>query len=187
MAKILYFDVETTGLDPKKQDIIQIAYLIEIDGEIKEEGNYELQPLDYSTIQDKALEISHRTIEDLKTYAQPKEIYRKLVRTFDKYVDKFNKKDKFIPCGYNVNFDLQFLREFWFKNNNKYFGAYFDYHVYDPITTLYLMSHKGLINVPDYHLETICKYFEIPLKAHDVLSDIKATREVIKKVLERIK
>lgn len=186
MAKVFYFDVETTGLDAKKQDIIQLAYLIEIDDKVIEEGNYELQPFNYATIEPKALEISKRTVEDLKTYSQPKEIYFKLIKTLDKYVDKYNKKDKFIPAGYNVNFDLQFLREFWFKNNNKYFGAYFDYHILDPITTLYLLAYKGLIKVKDYHLKTICEYFKIPIEAHDALSDIKATREVIRKVMEHI-
>jgi len=186
MAKVFYFDVETTGLDPKKQDIIQVAYLIEINGEVKEEGNLELQPFDYASINPKALEISHRTVEDLKTYPQPKEIYLKLGKTFAKYVDKYNKKDKFTPAGYRVEFDLGFLREFWFKNGDKYFGSYFDYHILDPITTLYLLRHKKIIELPDYHLATVCKYFGIPLQAHDALSDIKATREVIQKVLGHI-
>lgn len=187
MSKVFFFDTETTGLDPIKNDIIQIAYIIEIDGKVVEEGNMELQPFDYTTIDPKVIEMSFRTVANLKQYQPPKDAYLKLGKVLAKYVDKFDKKDKFIPAGYHVQFDLQFLREFWFKNNDKYFGSYFDYHILDPITSLYLMAHKNLIKVPDFHLETICTYFKIPINAHDAFSDIKATREVIKKVLEHIK
>ena len=34
--KVFWFDVETTGLDSKIHDIIQLACIIEINGEIKE-------------------------------------------------------------------------------------------------------------------------------------------------------
>jgi DNA polymerase III epsilon subunit-like protein len=187
MNKIFYFDVETTGLDAKKNDIIQLAYIIEIDDKIMEDGNIEMQPFNYATVETKALEVSHRTVEMIKAYQEPRLAYKQLSKTFDKYIDKYNKKDKFIPAGYNVNFDLQFLREFWFKNNDKYFGSYFDYHVFDPITTLILMRYKNLIQVDDFHLATICKHFNIEIQAHDALSDIRATRLVIKKVLENIK
>ena len=45
MNKIFYFDTETTGLDPKRHDIIQLAYIVEINGEVKEEGEFKLQPI----------------------------------------------------------------------------------------------------------------------------------------------
>ena len=37
--RILYVDVETTGLVPGKNDIVQISGLIEINKEVKEEFN----------------------------------------------------------------------------------------------------------------------------------------------------
>ena len=44
MKKLLYFDTETTGLDPVRNGIIQIAGIIVIDGEVKEEFNIKMQP-----------------------------------------------------------------------------------------------------------------------------------------------
>ena len=111
MSKIFYFDTETTGLNPKRHDIIQLAYIVEIDGEVKEEGQFKLQPMNYDTIDRGALEVNKITIEQLKTYQQPKLVHGQIVNLLDKYVDKYNKLDKFIPTGYNVQFDMDmFIR-----------------------------------------------------------------------------
>lgn len=187
MKKIFYFDVETTGLNSSTHDIIQLAYIIEIDNEVKEEGNLFVQPFNYETINAEALKINSLTIAQLKTFQSPKEAYKKIYTILTKYVDKYDKKDKFSPAGYNVNFDIRFLKEFFIKNNDKYYGSLFDYHILDPITVLYFLEYKNLINLENYKLETVCKYFNIPLNAHDALSDIKAIKEVIKKLLTYLK
>ena len=46
VKKALYFDVETTGLNPYKNDIIQFACLVEINGEVKEEFETKVAPHD---------------------------------------------------------------------------------------------------------------------------------------------
>lgn len=185
--KVLWFDVETSGLNPRKQDIIQLAYLVDIDGEIKEEGSFKCQPFDYSTIDAKALEISKTTVNDLKNYITPKQAYNGLLQIIDKYVDRYDKEDKFSPAGYNVKFDVDFLREFFSKNGDKYYGAMFDYHLLSVDTLLYLFDYKGLIELENYKLVTVAKHFGIELNAHDALSDIKATRQVFYKLLEYFK
>jgi DNA polymerase-3 subunit epsilon len=186
MKKVFFFDTETTGLDCKKQDIIQLAYMIEIDGEIKEEGSLYTQPFNYDTIQQEALNTNKLTVEQLKAFPSPSVTFMQLKRVLNKYIDKFNKLDKFSPAGYNVNFDVGFLREFFFKNKDKYYGSYFDYHLLDPIPVLHLLEYKGLIKLPNYKLVTVCEYFNINIDAHEALSDIKATRQVIQKLLTYI-
>ena len=56
--KKLYFDCETTGLDPIKNDIIQIAGVIEIDGHNMVDFNFKSKPFNWDAIETKALEIS---------------------------------------------------------------------------------------------------------------------------------
>ncbi len=185
--KVFYLDAETTGLDPKKNDIIQLAYLIEIDGEVKEEGDIYCQPFDYNTVNAKALEVNQLSTAKIKEFPTPQEAYGKLIKILDKYVDKYDKKDKFSPAGYNAGFDTNFLKQFFFKNNNKYYGAYFDYHILDPSVLLFILEYRGLLKLENYKLETVCKHFGIELKAHNAMSDIKATREVFYKLLEYLK
>jgi len=185
--KIFWVDTETTGLNRVRNDILQLAYIVEINGEIKEKGELFCQPFDYSAIDNKALDVNNLTMAKIKEFPTPQETYKKLTQVLNKYVDKFNRNDKFSPAGYNVEFDAGFLREFFVKNGNKYYGAYFDYHLLNVDSLLYLFDYKGLIKLENYRLVTVAKHFGIKLDAHNALSDIEATRQVFLKLLQYFK
>ena len=187
LNKLVWIDIESTGLDPKRNDIIQLGFIIEIDNKIVHKEKFNLQPFDYSTIEPKALETNHLTIEQIKTFEQPQVIYKKLVNILGTYVNKYDRNDKFIPCGYNVNFDIGFLREFFLKNGDKYFGSWFDYHYLDGMALVFLMRYLGKLKLENYRLETSAKHYGIKINAHDALSDIEATRELILEIAKEIK
>ena len=180
--KVFWFDVETTGLNPVDHDIVQLALLIEIDDEIVESKNMLMQPFDYSTIDLEALNKQGRTVEEIKTYPNPKKVYPELISVLEKYVDRYDKTDKFHNGGYNSKFDMDFLKQYFIKNGDIYFGSWFNYRSIDPLPLLHLLDGIGHISLPDYKLETVCKHYKIPLKAHDALSDITATRELTKHI-----
>ena len=185
--KILFFDVETTGLDAKKQDIIQIAGIVEIDGEVKEEFNFTCQPFSYENISKEALEVHGMDIEQLKTFQTPQEMYKKLTKIFDKYINRYNKLDKFIPAGQNVNFDIGFLIEFFKKNGNPYCMAYIDYHKLDLMALTMALHLNGKEQFENFRLETVANKWGIEFSAHDAMSDIRATRQAILKFGEYLK
>lgn len=178
MKKACYIDVETTGLSAYKNDIIQIACLIEINGEVVEEYTSLIKPFNFDAINDQALEVSGTNREDLKNYPEPKIVHNKLCDILGKYVNKFERSDKFTPVGYNVNFDCDFLYQFFKKNEDRYYGSWFNWKLVDPLAILYAMDYKRKIALPNYKLTTVCQHFGIPLKAHDALEDIRATREL---------
>ncbi len=187
MKKILYFDTETTGVDPVKNDIIQIAGIIEVDGEVKEEFNLKAKPFDFTTIQDRALEVNNVTREELEEYPDPRQAYVKLLGIFTSHIDKFDREDKFFPAGQNIRFDLDFLSNFFRKNYDKYFGSWQNWKMIDSLYITNMLASLGLLNLPNHKLETVCEHFEIKIeKAHDALSDIRATRELIMMYRERI-
>ncbi len=182
---MFWFDVETTGLNPIKQDIIQLAFLIEINGKVIESQNLLMQPFDYNTIEQEALEVQDRTIDEIKTYPAPKDAYLKLIAILEKYVDRYDRTDKFHHAGYNTRFDMDFLRQFFIKNGDSYFGSWFNYRGIDPLPLLHLLDGIGTVSLADYKLETVCKHFDIPLNAHDALSDISATRDLTKLICSK--
>jgi len=180
--KVFWFDVETTGLDPEQQDIIQLAFMIEIDDKIVEQHDMLMQPFNYNTISQEALDVHGRTIEEIKTYPDPHKTYTDLISILEKYVDRYNKEDKFNHACYNSRFDLEFLKQFFIKNKDQYFGSWFNYKAIDPLSLLHILDGIGKISLTNYKLETVCKHFNIPLDAHDALSDITATRDLTKHI-----
>ena len=187
MKKIFWVDTETSGLDSQKQDILQLAYLIEINGKIEAEGNLFIQPFDYTTVDKAALEVNKLTLDQIRKFTPPQMAYKDLTKVLTKYVNKYDKNDKFSPAGYNVNFDVGFMQSFFKKNNDKYFGSLFNYHLIDPITFLYILDSCGKLKLPNYKLETVATHFKIKLSAHDALSDIYATRSIYYKLMEYLK
>lgn len=184
--KIIYFDVETTGFDPKINDITQLAGIIEVDGEIMADFNFHVRPHSFENISLQALETTGKSIEDLKANEDPHKVHKQFVGLLSRYVSKFDKNDKFVPAGYNVHFDLQFLREFFLKCGDAYFGSFFNYKYIDPLPLLFMMESCGKIKLDNYKLSTVCTHYKILINAHDALSDIKATRDLCTVIREKI-
>jgi DNA polymerase III epsilon subunit-like protein len=184
--KLLYFDTETTGLHPAQNDILTIGGVIEIDGHVKEEFYLEMQPFNYDTISPEALKVNKLTVDQIRKFMSPNMAYRTLVSKFDRFIDKYNRADKFVCVGQNVGFDIGFLTQFFLKNGNKYCGSYIDYHYLDTMVLLNTLRYKNILKLENCKLETACKYFDIPIEAHNALSDIKATRSLFKKLIQYI-
>ena len=176
---ILYFDVETTGLSAYDNSIIQIAGIIKVDGQEVDRFNFKMQPYRYDNISEQAIATHGISIDQMKQFDLPEVAFKRLVGIFDKHVDKFNKKDKFVVAGYNVNFDVKFLRQFFIKNGNDYLFSYLGLQK-DPYPVINYLRTLGQINPDNAKLTSMCEYWEIPLdNAHDALGDIEATVKVI--------
>lgn len=181
MSKILYFDVETTGLDPVRHDIIQLAGIIVADG-AEEEFEFKIQAVHPENASQEALDVHHYTLEDIAQFTPAREAYNQFTALLSKYVNKFDKNDKFTPAGYNVRFDIDFLNNFFKKNDDQYYGSFFNWKPADPLPILHFLDYCGKIKLPNYKLTTVCEHYGIEIQAHDALSDIRATREVIKRI-----
>lgn len=175
--KILYLDTETTGLDPEKNDIIQIAGIVEIDGEVKEKFNIFCQPYSYENISEEALVVHGKSITEMKEWQNPERALGQFVEILDKYIDKYAVSDKFFVAGQNVSFDVDFLYSWAKKGGNKYIGSYIWRNVIDLKTFTSASVAWGICNFKSLKLKEVCDRFGIELKnAHNAMADIEATR-----------
>ena len=109
--KLLFFDLETTGTNPARHGIHQISGIVEIDGVEQERFDFKVRPNPKAEILDEALAVGGVTREEIDAYPLMEEVYGKLVALLARYVNKYNKTDKFFLVGYNnASFDNQFLR-----------------------------------------------------------------------------
>jgi DNA polymerase III subunit epsilon len=95
-----------------------------------------------------------------------------------KYVNKYDKQDKFVLGGYNVGFDMDMMRVSFEKAGDNYFGSWFFWPVIDVRVMVAEQILEIGLRLPNYKLETVCEYFNIPIDAHNALSDIRATRQL---------
>ena len=186
MNKIIFIDTETGGVNPEKSALIQLSGIIRIDKKDVEKFNFYIKPFENSEVNEKALEVQGRTLEELKTdkYVEEKEVYKQFVNLLDKYIDKYDRTDKFVVAGYNVRFDVDILKAFFQRHGNNFLFSYLDSSMLDPLYSIRLLQIAEVLPVLENNkLETWCKHFGIELKAHDSLEDIEATKKLIGKLI----
>ena len=190
MNKIIFIDTETGGVNPEKSALIQLSGIIRIDKKDVEKFNFYIKPFENSEVTEKALEVQGRTLEELKTdkYVEEKEVYKQFINILDKYIDKYDRTDKFIVAGYNVRFDVDILKAFFQRHGNNFLFSYLDSSMLDPLYSIRLLQIAEVLPVLENNkLETWCKHFGIELKAHDSLEDIEATKKLIGKLISLIR
>ena len=180
--EISIFDLETTGTNPGKHGIHQISGQIVIDGVVKESFDFHVQPNPKALIEEEALKVGGVTREQILAYPPMQQVYQEFVAMLGKYVDKFNKKDKFFLVGYNnAAFDNQFLRGFFLQNGDVYFGSWFWSNSIDVmvLASAYLATRRP--EMENFKLSTVAKTLGIVVNddsLHDAMYDIELTKAV---------
>ncbi|HDZ27018.1 hypothetical protein LCGC14_1048880 [marine sediment metagenome] len=178
MGKLLWLDTECTGVDAFRNDIIQIGYLIEVDGQMVESSEILMKPGPNSIISPEALMKNKFTEKDFESFQSQEEGLYKFETALQRHIDRFDSRDKFVLAGYNVGFDDKFLRASFKRNKNDYYGSYIMWAKLDVQSFLAKYLIETDTSLPNQKLETVCHHFGIDLDAHDALEDIKATRKL---------
>lgn len=155
-ATYVIVDVETTGLNPTEDAIVQISALRYFGREFIDGLNSYVDP--HRSIPETATAIHGITddkVKDSPTIDQIEEPFLKLV------------KDA-IFVGHNVVFDLDFL-------NHAFHGALNGVEYIDT-----MRSSQAILSLPNYRLETVADYVEFYPEGgyHDALVDCTATAAV---------
>jgi DNA polymerase-3 subunit epsilon len=188
MIKTLYIDTETTGTDPGKHALIELAAIVDIDGEAVDEASWYIHPFENDFYTEKALEITGITKEQMLAFPPGNEVKPQIEAFLQKHVDKYDRHDKFYVAGQNVGFDIDFLAAFWRKMGDVYLGSYINWRKIDLLSWVDQLCWLGIIELNDRKLQTICNLLGVELgeSAHEALADIRATRQCIIKLKEII-
>lgn len=178
-AKELWLDCETSGTDPKRHDILRLAGIVVVNGKEKESFDLKLRPENPANISDEALAVNHLTRAEIDTYPPAQEAYDSFLEVCGRYVQKFNKQDKFFLGGKNVDFDKGFLWELFRRRGDPYLGSWIWGATLEVQTLMAWARLQGLVPaLANYQLGTWCTAMQIPLDAHNALSDVRASREL---------
>lgn len=187
MDKLFFFDLETTGVKFWKNGIHQISGAIVIDGEIKESFDMHVRPYKDAIIEDEALAVAGVTREQIAEYPDMLHVYQHIIQMLSKYVDKYNKKDKFHLVGYNnAAFDNPFFRAFFTQCGDVYFGSWFWADSIDLMVLASNMFRAIRGTFENFQLKTVARKLGIEVdetKLHDAKYDI----ELCIKMYEKLK
>lgn len=186
--KILFIDTETGGLNAKKSALIQLSGIVRTDKKDVEQFNFFIKPPKDLEISEEALAVQGRKLEDLENFDDEEVVFEKFLKLLNRYINPYDKDDKFVVAGYNVGFDVRFLEEFFTRHNNKFLYSYIGRRNLDPLDYILFLQMCGkLPYLENNKLGTWCEYFSIPLDAHDSFNDIVATKKLIFETVKIIK
>lgn len=184
--KLAFIDLETTGTQPDKHGVIQIAALLcRYDDHLVdlEELSFNVAPFPDDVIEDEALAVSGTTREQLATFAPPAEVHGQLTDALGRHCDRYNSKDKLVFAAYNAPFDARFLRRWFEKVGDKYYGSWFWHPPIDVMSLAMLHLAAQRPQMRDFKLTTVAETLGVPLlKAHTAIEDVRATRHIFEKV-----
>lgn len=186
MRKILWMDTETTGLAGTEcpgcgyqNAMIQFAGIVDIDGKVAAEIQFLLRPFNKAKVERTAMEVNGKSVHDIIRYPVAKDGLSELKKHLSRFVNKYDPNDKFVPAGYRVDFDTDFVRAAFERSGDKYFGSWFFNCSLDVRSFVSIAILNNGLRLPNWKLTTVCEAYGIAMPgAHDALVDVRACREL---------
>jgi DNA polymerase-3 subunit epsilon len=190
--KLCFIDTETTGLCSNDNNIFQISDKITDPdaNEILDQINLRFVPHSLENTDDGALEKTGYTLEELGSFPlSSPDAFKQFTDWLAIHVNRFDKKDKLQFLAYNAPFDVGFVRQWFLKNGDNYFGSFF----WNPAicvmqaTAWFVQSARPAF--PNFQLGTICQCAELGWdedSAHDADYDVAKTVELYRYLRENL-
>jgi oligoribonuclease (3'-5' exoribonuclease) len=183
-----WVDTETTGLDSRKHFAFQVSYFIEEKNLIIMERTLEMRPDNYEQFEftKEAEDVHGYPKEKILSLAPEVEQYNVLLEDLKEFA-----QNRLTITGYNIQFDIYFLEEFFKRNNpagkgESLFYNYFDYMPCDIMQFVQAYRIAGKLDLPSIELEKVCEHLGISIAgAHNSMTDIVNTKAVFDRLIGR--
>lgn len=184
---LIYFDFETTGLNPYHDKIIEYSFIQEENEEYENEAQYENNTYISSLVNPrvkfdkKITDITGIYPDDLKT----KSSINKHILHIDRFINySFYDKDIYLVAHNCDSFDKLFLIEN-IKTYNRIYEKQIQHKHLKYIDTLSLCK-KLIPRSKSYSMKAMCDYFNIEPGTHRSMSDTIALRKLYHKLIEKM-
>lgn len=188
--KLIFIDVETTGLEHPDSALIQLSGLIEIDGEVRASFDYRIRPFPADIVAVEALSVNGLTREEIDGYDDPRAVFDEFTSLLAQFVDRYDRADKFHLVAYNAPFDSEHLRAWFAKNDDRFYGSWFWHPPIDVMGMAAVAAMPRRAHLENFKLVTVAKALGLIVdeaKAHDALYDIGLTRSVFQVLMRWLK
>lgn len=181
---LLVLDIESTGTDVTKHEIIQLAAILLDKKTLKEKKSFNMfvKPKHWNRRSAEAMRVNNISWDQVKDAPDLKTVLKKFNRTFGKNL---------IPVTYGGNLDIIFLPAAYRSAGMKY---PFEYHTFNmwPVCYTYMAMQNRLTNrqrFVGFILENIGDYLGVPRmdQRHDALVDCYYEADILRALLKAIK
>ena len=186
---ILFIDLETTGQDPTKHAVIEIAMRLDVDG-IKVD-QFECKLFNPQTITNLgALKYNGTRLSGIMKHQPEGAAVMSLVDWLLDIQAKF-KGDLHI-CGQNVGFDIRFLWSVFNRFSIEGIDEVMGYKVLDTFGLALALSHVGKLKTPDNKLNLLAIATALGVNVagktlHTAMADVDVTADVLYGLLALMK
>ncbi len=178
---LLLVDLETTGLDSFRQEIIQLSAVLLDKKTLNEKAvfNAYIKPLKWQLRDRESMRINGVKKEWLNAAPPLKDVLKEFNKQFN--------PQRVILSYYGGPVDMDFLRAAYYKHNLKW---QFDYHYFNLWAFFY--AHLALKNqlknnkkFTGFSLEDLMRKFKIKSQSrHDGLTDCRIEAEILRKIVK---
>jgi DNA polymerase III epsilon subunit-like protein len=177
-------DVETTGLFPAKNDIIEIAVVIYDPETLRpttQRFHKYVKPDPSKEIDQEALNINHIDLDSIPEENTQEKIAKKLIHWIS---EQGTGKIKLKPLGHNyIVFDILFLKE-WLGAN--IYDENFHYRTTDTCQIARVLKDANILPIGSCSLKSISEYYGIPKPPHNALEDALTTLDIYAYLLNEL-
>lgn len=186
--KLLFCDLETTGLDPVQNGIHQMAFQVYTKGRFIKRFSMKVFPFEDDVLEEEALEAGNVTEAQIRGYQDPLIAHKTLKTILRRFVDPYLPSDKFLFIGYNPNFDKDFLCEWFKKCNDPYFMSWIFWPPIDVAQLALFDLVEERHKMKKFNLETITNHYAMnskDTKFHDAVYDVEMTKRIFFHILKQ--
>lgn len=184
---ILIVDIEASGLDADKYELIQLAAVLLDKKTLKTKSEFSsyIKPKKWKDRSRAAMAVNKITTKDIEGAPELSAVMKQFVKQFP--------PQEVIFAHYGGVIDIDFIRSSFRKLGKKYPYHPYDYHFFDIWSICYAYgalkgSLKNKKRYAGFSLEDLMKRFSIKADdRHDALVDCQVEAEVFRRIMKEIK
>lgn len=187
--KILFLDLETTGLDPLTNSIVQIAAEYHIDGKKQDQFFVEIKP---PISQDRLISLDALKVTKLnlnKIFNSGKDEGPALISFVD-WVLSLD-ANKLSICGHNVHFDIAFMKNLFRRYNLNGWDNIISHRIEDTCSLARSLQKAGILPNSSVSLGSLAELLNITIPENETLhnakTDVRVTSEIYYKLINKLK
>ena len=122
--KQLWLSIDTSGPKPD-HEIIRLGILVVVNKENVHQEAILLAPGKEKYVDPEWIKKTHgREVEEVVLYPRAFDQFHNFLGILNRFIDRYNSLDKFIPCGFQINRTLTYLENLFTGFNNKFLYSY---------------------------------------------------------------